>query len=134
MADFKFKEGDAIQLKDGRHVRRAFIVNRLEKDDQYPQGYDITYKMVETNQNRLTRWAESDMTPAEAEKFKYKVGDSVTVIDDAGDEGITGKVIEVRESSINTLEPQYAVTFKSVTTGQTDLAWWGEHILSAAKA
>ena len=61
---FEFKEGDRVQFKDGRNVRQGFVVSREYADNEHPAGYTIMFKMKETNQNRLVRWAAGDLAAA----------------------------------------------------------------------
>jgi hypothetical protein len=131
---FAHKEGDRIQFKDGRdratgkdNMRVGFVMSREAAEGDYPNGYMISFKMKETGQNRLVRWAASDVLPADPEQFSFKVGAAVQVLDSK----ITGKVFEVAPSTHDQLEPSYAVMFKD-ENGQSALAWWSESALTAA--
>lgn len=123
---FAFNVGDAVQFKDGKNTRRGFVQAQEPAEGDYPNGYSILFKVRETGQNRLVRWAASDVQAAAPEKCAFAEGEKVQVED-----GPTGKIFEVLPSGEDRLEPQYAVTFKD-ENGRSAMAWWGESALTAA--
>lgn len=127
---FNFKINDRVQFRDGRSTRVGFVVERHEADDDRPAGYSIRFKIKETNQNRLSRIAASDVVAGKADEFAFAIGDNVTVVDHNGDAGQSGKVVERLGMSPDRLEPQYGLLFIT-KDGRSDMAWWGESILAA---
>jgi hypothetical protein len=126
---FAFKADDHVQFKDGRNTRRAVVISQEPAADDLPNGYVVMFKIKETGQIRLARWAASDLQAAEAQSFAFKLKDVVTVVGADGERGQTGTVFDRAPMSKDNLDPSYAVLFKD-ENGRTDLAWWSESILT----
>lgn len=132
---FVFGVGDRVQFKDGRQVRTAFVMEQhlaeVIDDRSYPQGYTVRFFMQENGQIRLTRWDEKGLTLAGENVFEFAEGARVKVDLDDGD-GIVGQVVGRAPATAETLNNHYGVAFKDAD-GRSQIAWWDEYLLVAAK-
>jgi len=127
---FAFPIGSRVQFKDGRNTRVGLVATQEAATEEYPVGYEVAFKIKETNQNRRSRIAASDLSAA-SEEFAFAIGEKVAVEGFDGKRKVSGEVIERLPIGDGRLEPQYGIRFKA-DNGMTDFAWWGEAILVKA--